>query len=83
MTKHHKDPPPRTTPTDYVPTGAIYNPRRTIKRSLAAFAVAGAAGFTYAIMPIAFAMGGAALGVWWIASDFRDWLARRASAAEN
>lgn len=73
------DPPPTTTPLDHEPVNYA---RRGVKRGLVAGCVAGLAGLTYALMPIAFAFGGAAIGIWWIASDFRDWLNRRRDAAD-
>lgn len=80
--KHHKDPPASSEPRDHVPTTGTYD-KRGIKRGAMAAVSFGAAGLIYALMPIAFAFGGAALGIWWVAADFRDWLDRRRVASAD
>lgn len=78
MTKHHRDPPPTTVPLDHEPTaGTIYKPRRVWKRALTAAACAAVISLTYALIPIAFAVGGAAIGVWFVGAEIYDWLDRR------
>ena len=71
MTEHHRDPPPTTTPLDHEPVNYV---RRGLKRGLSAAATAALTGLTYALMPIAFAIGGALLGLWWAAAAFYEWL---------
>jgi hypothetical protein len=69
--KHHKDPPLTEAPRDYTPS--TYT-RRGLKRAATAAAVAGLTGFTYALLPMAFAVGGAALGIWYVGAKFYEWL---------
>jgi len=69
--KHHRDPPPTTTPLDHEPVNYT---RRGLKRGLIAAAVAALTALTYALMPIAFAVGGAILGLWWAAAAIYEWL---------
>lgn len=68
------DPPPTTTPLDHEPatptTGATW------KRALTAAACAAVFGLTYALIPIAFAVGGAAVGVWFVGAEIYAWLDR-------
>jgi hypothetical protein len=71
MTKHHRDPPPTAVPLDHEPTNYV---RRGLKRGAIAFAAAALTVVTCALMPIAFAVGGAALGVWWAGATFYEWL---------
>lgn len=73
MTKHHRDPPPTATPIDHTPTAGGYV-RRGIKRGLIAATVAALAAFTYALLPVAFAVGGACLGLWWVGVMLYEWL---------
>lgn len=73
MTKHHRDPPPTAVPLDHEP--ANYG-RRGLKRGLIAAATTAVTCLTYAMLPIAFAVGGAVLGLWWIAAGVYDWLDR-------
>lgn len=81
-TKHHKDPPPTDTPKDFDVYGfapapkTIYKPRRAWKRALTAAVCAGIAGLTYALIPIVFAVGGAAIGIWFVGAEVYDWLDR-------
>lgn len=75
MTRKYRDgwndPPPTAVPLAHEPTNYA---RRSLKRGLIAAATIAVTGLTYAILPIAFAVGGAALGVWWIAAAIYDWL---------
>lgn len=73
MTKHHRDPPPTATPLDHTPANYV---RRGLKRAAIAFATVVLTGMTYALLPIAFAVGGAALGVWWVCAAIYEWLER-------
>jgi hypothetical protein len=78
--KHHIDPPPADTPKDFDVYGfapapkTIYKPRRVWKRALTAAACAAVISLTYALIPIAFAVGGAAIGVWFVGAEIYDWL---------
>ncbi|EYR81806.1 hypothetical protein [Shinella sp. DD12] len=76
MTHHHKDPPATETPRDWCGTkhGSLYKPRRTLKRAATAFVAAGLTGFTYALLPVAFAVGGAGIGLWYVGAKFYQWL---------
>lgn len=76
-TKHHRDPPPTTTPLDHEPATAIPSTGQVWKRALTAAACAGVIGLTYALIPIAFAVGGAAIGVWFVGAEIYDWLDRQ------
>lgn len=67
------DPPPTSTPLDHEPTANTYV-RRGLKRGLIAAATIAVTCLTYALLPIAFAVGGAVLGLWWIAAGVYDWL---------
>ncbi len=71
MTHHHKDPPATEQPRDYTPTT---HTRRTLKRAATAAAVAGLTAFTYALLPMAFAVGGAVVGLWYVGAKFYEWL---------
>ena len=75
MTKHHRDPPSTAVPLDHAPmAGTIYKPHRAWKRALTAAACAGVIGLTYALIPIAFAVGGAAIGIWFVGAEVYGWL---------
>lgn len=66
------DPPPTEAPKDwdvFAPTTNNY-----ARRGLIAAATTVLTGLTYALMPIAFAVGGAILGLWWAAAAFYEWL---------
>ncbi|WP_242221617.1 hypothetical protein [Shinella zoogloeoides] len=69
------DPPPTAVPLDHEPTAStIHKPRRVWKRALTAAACAAVIGLTYALIPIAFAVGGAAIGVWFVGAEVYGWL---------
>lgn len=70
------DPPPTEQPRDWCGTkhGSLYKPRRTLKRAATAAAVAGLTVFTYALLPMAFAVGGAGIGIWYVGAKFYQWL---------
>ena len=74
MTKHHKDPPPTAVPLDHEPATAIPSTGQVWKRALTAAACAAVIGLTYALIPIAFAVGGAAIGVWFVGAEVYGWL---------
>ncbi|MCD1264026.1 hypothetical protein B5M44_04340 [Shinella sumterensis] len=80
MAKHHRDPQPTETPKDFDVYGLVppqdQPTGRTWKRAMTAAACAAVFGLTYALIPIAFAVGGAAIGVWFVGAEFYDWLDR-------
>ena len=75
MTEHHKDPPPTAVPLDHEPQTPSTG--RTLNRALTAAACAAVIGLTYALIPIAFAVGGAAIGVWFVGAEVYGWLDRQ------
>lgn len=76
MTKHHRDPPPTAVPLDHEPATSIPSTGQVWKRALTAAACAAVIGLTYALIPIAFAVGGAAIGIWFVGAEVYDWLDR-------
>ncbi len=76
------DPPPSEAPKDWdcsgvSMTGPVYKPGTTWKRALTAAVCAGVIGLIYALIPIAFAVGGAAIGVWFVGAEIYAWLDRK------
>lgn len=71
------DPPPTSVPLDHEPATAIPPTGQVWKRALTAAACAAVIGLTYALIPIAFAVGGAAIGVWFVGAEVYGWLERR------
>ena len=76
--KHHKDPPANSPPIDHVPVNYT---RRGLKRGAIAAATFGLFVWCAIVVPVAIALGMAAIGLWVITENGRDWLKRKRADA--